>query len=39
MPWKEFKAFFRKNFGDSKAFVDSIWSNINQDSQYQLDEN
>ena len=35
MTWQEFKDFLRKNFGDSRAFVDSIWSKIKRDSQYQ----
>ena len=38
VPWEEFKAFLRKNLGDSRAFVDIIWSNIKRDSQYQLEE-
>lgn len=36
--WAEFKAFLRKNLGDSRAFVDSIWSRIKRDFQYQLEE-
>ena len=35
MTWPEFKGFLRKNFGDSRAFVDSIWSKTKRDSQYQ----
>ena len=35
MTWPEFKDFFRKNLGDSRAFVDGIWSKIKRDSQYQ----
>ena len=38
VPWEEFKAFLRKNLGDSRSFVDTIWSNIKRDSQYQLEE-
>ena len=38
VPWEEFKTFFRKNLGDSRSFVDTIWSNIKRDSQYQLEE-
>ena len=34
VPWEEFKAFLRKNLGDSRSFVDTIWSNIKRDSQY-----
>ena len=35
MTWPEFKNFLRKNLGDSRAFVDSIWSKTKRDSQYQ----
>ena len=38
MTWAKFKAFFQKNLGDSRAFMDSIWSKLKQDSQYQLKE-
>ena len=38
MTWAEFKAFFRKNLGESRAFVDGIWSKLKRDSQYQLEE-
>ena len=31
----KFKNFFRKNLGDSRAFVDSIWKKVKRDSQYQ----
>ena len=36
--WTEFKAFLRKNLGESKSFVDSIWKKLKTDSQYQLEE-
>ena len=36
--WKEFKAFLRKNMGESKSFVDSIWRKLMRDYQYQLEE-
>ncbi len=36
--WDEFKAFLRKALGDSRAFVDSYWTKIKQDSQYQQEE-
>lgn len=32
--WSEFKAFLRKNLGESKSFVDSIWREMKRDSQY-----
>ena len=35
MTWSEFKDFLRKNLGDSRAFVDSIWKKVKRDSQYQ----
>lgn len=38
MIWTKFKAFLRKNIKDSRAFVDSIWSKLKRDSQYQLEE-
>lgn len=38
MSWDDFKAFLRKNLGDSKAFVDLIWSRIKRDFQYQQEE-
>lgn len=34
----KFKAFLQKNLGDSRAFVDSIWSKLKKDSQYQLEK-
>ena len=33
--WPEFKGFLRKNLGDSRVFVHSIWSKTKKDSQYQ----
>ena len=36
--WTEFKAFLRKNLGESKSFIDSIWRKLKRDSQYQLKE-
>ena len=38
MTWTEFKAFLWKNLGDSRVFVDGIWSKLKRDSQYQLKE-
>ena len=38
LSWIEFKAFLRKNLGDSRAFVDATWSRIKRDSQYQQEE-
>ena len=34
MTWQEFKNLLRKNLGDSRAFVDDIWSKMKRDSQY-----
>lgn len=36
--WSQFKSFLRKNLGDSRAFVDGIWSKVKRDSQFQLEE-
>ena len=36
--WDEFKAFLYKALGDSRAFVNSYWTKIRCDSQYQLEE-
>ena len=36
--WDEFKAFFYKALGDSQAFVNSYWTKIRRDSQYQLEK-
>ena len=30
----EFKAFVRKNMGESKSFVDNIWKKLKRNSQY-----
>ena len=35
MTWLEFKNFLQKNLGDSKAFVDNLWSKFRRDLQYQ----
>ena len=35
MTWIEFKDFLRKNLGDSRAFVDSIWKKVKRNFQYQ----
>ena len=35
LTWPKFKDFLQTNLGDSKAFVDDIWSKIKRDSQYQ----
>ena len=35
--WSEFKAFLRKNLGESRSFVDDIWSRFRRDFQYQLE--
>ena len=32
--WTEFKAFLRKNLGESKSFVNSIWRKFKRDFQY-----
>ena len=36
--WLEFKAFLRKNLGNSQAFIDNIWNKFRRDSQYQLEK-
>ncbi len=38
LSWEEFKAFLRKNLGESNAFVRSVWSRMRGDFQYQLEE-
>lgn len=38
LAWDKFKAFLRKNLGDSTSFVNNIWSKIRRDSQYQYEE-
>ena len=35
MTWLEFKEFFQKNLGNSKAFVDSVWKKVKRNFQYQ----
>ena len=35
MTWVEFKGFLRKNLGDFRVFVNSIWKKVKRDSQYQ----
>ena len=34
--WTDFKAFLRKNLGESMSFVNSIWRKLKRDSHYQL---
>ena len=36
--WDKFKAFLHKALGDSRAFVDSYWTKIRQDTQYHQEE-
>ena len=36
--WKGFKAFICESLGESKAFVNTVWSTIRKDSQHQLKE-
>lgn len=36
--WIEIKTFLRKNFGDSRAFIDSIWSRVKRGSEFQKEE-
>ncbi len=36
--WDEFKAFLWKALGASRVFVDSYWTKIRRDSQYQQEE-
>ena len=38
LPWIDFKAFLWKNLGDSQAFVDTTWSRVKRDSQFQQEE-
>ena len=35
MTWLEFKKFLQKNFGNSRAFVDSVWKKVKRNSHYQ----
>ncbi len=34
MTWEEFKAFLRKNLGESNTYVGYIWSKLKEDAQY-----
>ena len=36
--WVEFKVFPPKNLEESRSFIDSIWSKLKKDLQYQLEE-
>ena len=36
--WEGFKTFFCQSLGESKVFVNTIWSTIKKDSQHQLEE-
>lgn len=36
--YNKFKPFLYKNLGNSKTFVNSIWSKLKDDSQYQLED-
>ncbi len=36
--WDKFKMFLQKALEDSRAFVDSYWTKIRRDSQYQQKE-
>lgn len=38
LSWVHFKTFLQKNLGDSRAFVDTIWSRVKRGSQYQREE-
>lgn len=38
MSWDKLKAFFRKASEDSQAFMNSYWTKIKQDSQYQQED-
>ena len=35
MTWFEFKSFLQKDLGDSRAFVDNLWSKFKRNLQYQ----
>ena len=35
MIWVKFKDFLRKNFGNFKVFVNSIWKKVKRNTQYQ----
>lgn len=36
--WDKFKVFFKKSLGKFNVFVDHIWSKLQENSQYQLEE-
>ena len=38
LPWIDFKAFLQKNLSDSWVFIDTTWSRIKRDSQFQQEE-
>ena len=38
LPLINFKAFFGKNLSDTQAFVDTTWSRVKRDSQFQQEE-
>ena len=38
LTWDKFKAFFQKSLGKSTVFVNSIWSKIKKDFQYQQEK-
>ena len=38
LPWIDFKAFHQKNLSDSQAFVNTTWSRVKHDSQFQQEE-
>ena len=38
LPLIDFKAFLQRNLGDSQAFVDTTWSRVKCDSQFQQEE-
>ncbi len=38
MTWDEFKAFLKKNLGESNAFVGHVWFKLRRDAQHKLEE-
>ena len=38
LPWIDFKTFLQKNLGDSQAFINTTWSRVKRDSQFQQEE-
>ncbi len=38
MTWDKFKAFLRKNLGESNAFVGHVWNKLRGDAQHQLED-